>query len=133
MQVWSGVYCVWALPVPQSDKLIFLHTFIMKGLKHNVHIGRLIDYTLGKRGITYAQFARLLHCDRTTIYHLVRSKSIDTDRLLRISQILDHDFLQYYYPESESHQLTVELPQEKIEQLNASKITSITIEIKTQK
>lgn len=105
----------------------------MKGLKHDVHIGRLIDYMLEKRGLTYAQFARLLHCDRTTVYYLVRSKSIDTDRLLRISQILDHDFLQYYYIENNSHRLTVELPQEKIEQINSSKITSITIEIKTQK
>ena len=109
------------------------HFFFMDALDTNLHIGRLIDQTLKASGMTYAQFARLLHCDRTTVYHLVRSKSIDTDRLLRISKILNHDFLRHYYPNCTDGKITVEIPSNKLLQLADKAITSITIEIKTTK
>lgn len=106
----------------------------MDALDTNLHIGRIIDQTLKASGMTYAQFARLLHCDRTTVYHLVRSKSIDTDRLLRISKILNHDFLRHYYPSiTNDGQITVEIPGDKLSQLADKTIASITIEIKTTK
>ena len=106
----------------------------MEELNHNVHIGQIIDEMLKQQGLTYAQFARLLCCDRTTVYHLVRSKSIDTDRLIRISRILNHDFLRHYYSNNhDATQISIDLPSNKLIQLNSHKITSITIEIKTRK
>ena len=63
----------------------------------NIHIGQLIDARIKECGMTYAQFARLLCVERTTIYNLIRSKSIDTERLMRIGRILNFDFLRNVY------------------------------------
>lgn len=63
----------------------------------NIHIGQIIDARIKECGMTYAQFARRLCVERTTIYNLIRSKSIDTERLMRIGKILDFDFLRNVY------------------------------------
>lgn len=63
----------------------------------NIHIGELIKEKLHERGFTYAEFARKLNCDRTNVYNIVKSKSIDIERLIRISNILDFDFIKHYY------------------------------------
>lgn len=63
----------------------------------NIHIGQIIDARIKESGMTYAQFARLLCVERTTIYNIIRSKSIDTERLIRIGKILDFDFLRNVY------------------------------------
>jgi hypothetical protein len=57
-----------------------------------MHIGLLIKGELArqKRGVTW--FAGELYCDRTNIYKIFRRKSIDTDLLLRISAVLNHNF-----------------------------------------
>lgn len=47
--------------------------------------------------MSYAEFARRLCVERTTVYNIVRSKSIDTERLIRISNILRYDFLRNVY------------------------------------
>ena len=62
-----------------------------------IHIGQLIDARIKVRGLSYAEFARRLNVERTTVYNIVRSKSIDIDRLIRISDILDYDFLRVVY------------------------------------
>lgn len=63
----------------------------------NIHIGELIDARIKECGMTYAEFARQLCVERTTVYNIVRSKSIDTERLIRISNILCYDFLRNVY------------------------------------
>lgn len=47
--------------------------------------------------MSYAEFARQLCVERTTVYNIVRSKSIDIERLIRISNILGYDFLRNVY------------------------------------
>lgn len=63
----------------------------------NIHIGELIDARIRECGMSYAEFARRLCVERTTVYNIVRSKSIDTERLIRISNILRYDFLRNVY------------------------------------
>lgn len=63
----------------------------------NIHIGELIDARIKECGMSYAEFARQLCVERTTVYNIVRSKSIDTERLIRISNILGYDFLRNVY------------------------------------
>jgi len=63
----------------------------------NIHIGELIDARIKECGMSYAEFARRLCVERTTVYNIVRSKSIDTERLIRISNILRYDFLRNVY------------------------------------
>ncbi len=63
----------------------------------NIHIGKLIETKLKASGMSYACFARELNIDRTTVYSILKSKSIDIERLIRISKILNHDFLRLVY------------------------------------
>ena len=63
----------------------------------NIHIGELIDARIKECGMSYAEFARQLCVERTTVYNIVRSKSIDIERLIRISNILGYDFLRNVY------------------------------------
>lgn len=76
--------------------MLFCHTFMYKDIK-NIHIGELIARRLDISGLSYAEFARRLYVDRTTIYNIIRSKSIDIDRLIKISTILDFDFISEIY------------------------------------
>lgn len=62
-----------------------------------IHIGSVIARQIARAGMSYAEFARRLNCDRTTVYGIVRSKSIDIERLIRISEILDFDFIEQVY------------------------------------
>lgn len=63
----------------------------------DIHIGQLIAARIKECGMTYARFARQLCIERTTVYNIIRSKSIDTERLMRIGRILDYDFLREIY------------------------------------
>ena len=62
-----------------------------------VHVGAAIKRIVEKRGLSYAEFARLIHCERATVYHLFKCKSIDVERLLLISEILEYDFIHELY------------------------------------
>lgn len=44
----------------------------------------------------YGEFARRLCCQRNSLYYLFSQKSIDVDKLVRISEILGFDFLSLY-------------------------------------
>ena len=61
-----------------------------------VHIGSLIREELKSQERTVSWFARKLCCDRTNVYKLFRRSAIDTEQLLRISQILHRDFFRHY-------------------------------------
>ncbi len=71
----------------------------------DVHIGSVIDSLIKQRGMSYAEFARKLNCDRTTVYNLVRSKSIDIDRLIRICNIFNIDIISHYYLNKEDNEV----------------------------
>lgn len=61
-----------------------------------LHIGRLIEEELRRQERSVSWFARKLCCDRTNVYKLFRRSSVDTELLLRISQILHQDFFRHY-------------------------------------
>lgn len=44
-------------------------------------------------------FANKLYCERTNVYSIFKRESIDTTLLLRISEILHHNFFDYYIKE----------------------------------
>lgn len=60
------------------------------------HIGNLIREELERQERTVSWFARKLNCDRSNIYKIFRRSTIDTEQLLRISQILHCDFFLHY-------------------------------------
>lgn len=64
-----------------------------------VHIGHLIEEELRKQERSVTWFANKLYCDRTNVYKIFKKQSIDTELLLRISNILKHNFFQHYNSE----------------------------------
>lgn len=63
----------------------------------DVYIGRLIQQKVDERRMSYAEFARQIHCARTSLYHIFNSKNIDVERLLLISEVLQYDFIGEIY------------------------------------
>jgi plasmid maintenance system antidote protein VapI len=62
-----------------------------------IHIGRKIQYVFNQSGLAVSQFARMLDVQRTRIYSIFDSKTIDIDMLCRISDVLHYDFLSEVY------------------------------------
>lgn len=60
------------------------------------HIGSRIKEVWKRSGLKGAEFAKQLHRQRQSIYHLFRQESVDTLLLKKISEVLDHDFFQDY-------------------------------------
>ena len=56
------------------------------------HIGEAIKKELERQGKTVVWFAEQLPCHRTNVYRIFEKASIDTHILMRISEILKHDF-----------------------------------------
>lgn len=59
-------------------------------------IGSLIEAELHRQERTTVWFARKLGCNRTNAYKIFRRQSIDTELLMRISEILRYDFFDHY-------------------------------------
>lgn len=62
-----------------------------------IYIGKIIRAKVDERGLGYAEFARRINCARTSNYSLFNSKSIDVERLLHISEVLEYDFINEVY------------------------------------
>lgn len=59
-----------------------------------MHIGAYIKevFDQGPKIWTVTWFAQQLNCDRRNIYNIFARQSIDTELLVRISKILNHNF-----------------------------------------
>lgn len=68
----------------------------------DIYIGKLIQQKVDERHISYAEFARQIHCARTSLYHIFNSKNIDVERLLHISEVLQFDFIGEVYRKGET-------------------------------
>lgn len=66
-----------------------------------VHIGQLIRIELIKQHHSATWFAQKIACSRTSVYKIFEKSSIDTDLLLRISEVLKVDFFKVYSLELE--------------------------------
>lgn len=63
----------------------------------DIFIGKIIREKVEKSGMTYTEFARRINSSRTSLYTLFESKSIDVEKLISISEVLDCDlFLEVY-------------------------------------
>ena len=62
-----------------------------------IFIGELIRKRVDELHIPYAEFARRINCSRTSLYNLFTKKSIDTELLITISEVLEYDFLYEVY------------------------------------
>lgn len=69
-----------------------------------IHIGKIIESELHRQERSVTWFANKLYCDRTNIYKIFKRGSIDSDLLLRISNVLNHNFFNYYLNELENYE-----------------------------
>ena len=69
----------------------------MENSYKDIYIGQLIQQRLDETHMSYAEFARRIHVARSSLYRIFASKSIDVERLLLISSVLDYDFLHNVY------------------------------------
>ena len=58
-----------------------------------MHIGRLVKSVFDASGMTVSEFARRINCERTNIYKIFDRRTIDVELLVKISEILNHNFL----------------------------------------
>lgn len=63
----------------------------------DIHIGSIIRSKLEESPLSIAEFAERISRTRPTVYDIFNRKSIDTDLLVRISEVLDYDFLREVY------------------------------------
>ena len=69
-----------------------------------IHIGKLIEEELHRQERSVTWFANKLYCDRTNTYKIFKRQSIDTELLLRISQVLHVNFFEYYSQECQNRE-----------------------------
>lgn len=62
----------------------------------NMHIGQLIKQQVEEQGRTVVWLAKQLSYSRTNVYKIYEKSSVDTDLLMRISNVLDYDFFSVY-------------------------------------
>lgn len=63
------------------------------------HIGKMIQEELGRQGRTVVWLAKEIYCEKSNVYKLFKRKSIDFEQLLKISEVLNHNFLSDCYEE----------------------------------
>ena len=69
---------------------------IVRIMAGSIFIGAIIERELRARRMTVKDFASALGVQRPNAYRIFQSHSIDTDLLLRISSLLEHDFFHDY-------------------------------------
>lgn len=73
----------------------------MKFTMKDVHVGKMIEDELSHQGRSVAWFAREIYCEKSNVYKMFKRKSIDLQQLMKISEVLNYNFLKDCYIESE--------------------------------
>ena len=63
----------------------------------NIHIGSIIKQKVLESSMTIKEFADRISCERTTVYNIFQQKSIDIEKLMKISEVLNYDFISEIY------------------------------------
>jgi hypothetical protein len=66
----------------------------------DVHVGNMIREELEQQGRTVIWFAKQIYCEKSNVYKMFKRKSIDLIQLMRVSEVLQHNFLKDCYEES---------------------------------
>jgi len=62
-----------------------------------IEIGPIIKQKVLESSLTITEFASRINCERTTVYHIFKQPSIDIERLIKISEVLNYDFINEIY------------------------------------
>lgn len=65
-----------------------------------IHIGEKIKEIFESRGMKISEFASRINTVRQNVYKIFKKRDINTERLLKISKVLDYDFFRHYINEN---------------------------------
>lgn len=54
----------------------------------------MVKSVFDESGLSVAEFARRIHCERTNVYKIFNRRTIDVEMLVTISESLQHNFLE---------------------------------------
>ena len=60
--------------------------------QNKLHIGHMVKSVFDESGLSVAEFARRIHCERTNVYAIFERNDIGVEQLLKISVALNHNF-----------------------------------------
>lgn len=61
-------------------------------IRQKLHIGHMVKSVFDESGLSVAEFARMIHCERTNVYSIFERNDIGVEQLLKISVALNHNF-----------------------------------------
>jgi len=79
--------------LPRLFYVVFESSNIME-TQSKLHIGHMVKSVFDKSGLSVAEFARRIHCERTNVYKIFNRHTIDVEMLVAISEVLEHNFLE---------------------------------------
>ncbi len=68
---------------------------------NNVNIGELIHAEMVRQNRSVNWLAKEIYCEKSNVYKLFRRKSIDLAQVMRISEVLGHNFLRDCFTEED--------------------------------
>jgi len=89
-----------------------------------IHIGSIIRRVLDESGMSYTEFAHRISCERQSLYYLFGCQSIDINRLLLISKVLNYDFIRNVYLSGDGkadvalHRLPIDLTADELNDID---------------
>jgi len=91
-----------------------------------IHIGSIIRQKVLDSPLSVEEFAAGLNLHRTSIYHIFKKETMDTERLKLISDVLGYDFISEIYQKQDAEQtppvqtifMTVEIDAKTLQKLN---------------
>lgn len=89
-----------------------------------INIGRAIENRLKIQGKTQTEFAKEMAMYQPDVSRLLKKESIDTEKLAKISQILNFNFFELYLPIDDSDPETINILYKDFKELMASIIVS---------
>ena len=91
----------------------------------DIHIGSIIKQKVLKSPMSIQEFSDRIHRDRTTVYDIFKRKSVDTEILMKISEVLNFDFInEVYYKQKLKLQtaqkvfIVIEIDKDKLQKLD---------------
>lgn len=67
---------------------------------NKIHIGELIKAQVEKCNLSNAEFGRRINATGANVRDIYKRQSINTDQLLTIGEVLEHDFFKYFSPQT---------------------------------
>ena len=77
----------------KGSTLFFMVNDKLTMQEREVHIGKLVKSVFDESGMSVAELARRLHCERPNVYSIFSRYNMDVGLLVSLSKVLKHNFL----------------------------------------